>query len=77
MGALQLSSRSASKTDIKMRSLSKFSITFKVQRLIFQESTLLHKSLLLWTLIVSSYVSSRDTKARERENKDTKFLLEL
>jgi len=30
---------SASKTDIKMRSLSKFSITFKVQRLIFKEST--------------------------------------
>jgi len=53
---------SASKTDIKMRSLSKFSITFKVQRLIFKESTL-HKSPLLWKLIIDksrSYVSSEN-----------------
>lgn len=63
----------ALKTDIKMRSLSKFSITFKVQRLIYKESTLLHKSLLLWTLIVDksrSYVSSEN----RGEDKDMKFL---
>jgi len=63
---------SASKTDIKMRSLSKFSITFKVQRLIFKESTL-HKSPLLWKLIIDksrSYVSSEN----RGEDKDTKFL---
>lgn len=63
----------ASKTDIKMRSLSKFSITFKVQRLIFKESTLLHKSLLLGTIIVDksrSYVSS----VNRGKDKDTKLL---
>lgn len=66
---------SASKTDIKMHSLSKFSITFKVQRLIFKESTLLHKSPLLWELIVDkshSYFSSKN----KGKDKDMKFLPE-
>lgn len=61
-----LSPRSSSKTDVKIHLLSTFSITFKVQLLIFKESALLQKR-----IIIDAYQEhlSVETKVKAKKHK--------